>query len=425
MKKTATKILLIFGIFMFLHEYSFSQFTLSGELRPRFEYRNGFKRLPDTLSEFAAFVSQRSRICFDYKTDKIKTKISFQDVGVWGSEKFKTDSATVGLYEAWAEIPLCDSLSLKVGKQEISYDNERLFGICNWNQLGNTHNAAMLKYHKNGLQIDFTGAFNQAAENLFGTGYPTYPGNYKTLNILWVSKQFTEQFKASLLGVADGYQRVNSDNTLYMRGTYGGILNYIKEGKYSAAVRGFYQDGRLQTGKQVSAYYFSADLTCNLSSKFILWAGLQYSSGNDGTNLNNTKSDAFNTLYGTQHKFGGNMEYFSSISTATKGAGLVDPYLNFIYNLNEKAYFRLDLHYLALQNNYVVNVTPIDKTLGGEADLSFNYNFTKEFSLMAGFSGNIGTKSMEVIVGGNSIYPGGWGFVMLTFKPVFFKSEKK
>ena len=72
-----------------------------------------------------------------------------------------------------------------------------------------------------------------------------------------------------------------------------------------------------------------------------------------------------------------------------------------------------------------MNVTPIDKTLGGEADLSFNYNFTKEFSLMAGFSGNVGTKSMEVISGGNSIYPGGWGFAMLTFKPVFFKSEKK
>ena len=164
--------------------------------------------------------------------------------------------------------------------------------------------------------------------------------------------------------------------------------------------------------------------TC-FANKYTFWLGSQYVSGNDDLDANNKKSNAFNTLYGSGHRFSGNMDYFSNISSATKGAGLVDPYFNFIYKFSDKASVRLDLHYLMLQNNYVVNTSAIDKHLGEEADLSFTYNFDTEISLMTGFSLMKATKSMEVMVGGNSIYYGAWGFVMLTIKPTFFKSEKK
>ena len=424
MIKSITRMILAMGIFMLMSECAFSQFTLSAELRPRFEYRNGYKRLPDTLSEFASFVSQRSRIYFEYNNGKIKSKISFQDVHVWGNKRLKTDTTTTGLYEAWVEIPICDSLTLKVGKQEILYDNERLLSGCNWAQIGLTHNAAMLKYRKNGLQIDFTGAFNQSTETIFGTDYSKFPNNYKTLNILWVSKQITPQFKASLLGIADGYQKLHTTNTVYLRATYGGILEYNKENKCALALRRFYQDGSMQTGQRISAFYFSTDLSFMLTRKFTLWPGMQISSGTGDANGSDYKN-TFNTLLWLRAQVSGNMDYFSNPFTATKGAGLLDPYLNMIYKLNEKGFFRLDLHYFALKNRYIVNVSPIEKTLGSEADLSFTYNFTGELSLMAGFSGNVATKSMEVIVGGNSIYPGGWGFAMLTFKPVFLKTEKK
>ena len=424
MKRTSIQFILPL-VLIFISIASYSQISIQGELRPRFEYRDGYKRLPDTTTYFAAFVSQRSRIYFNYKSEKIITKISFQDVRVWGDEPMKADVPGVALYEAWAELHIYDSLSLKVGKQEISYDNERLFSASNWSQMGSTHNAAMLKYSKKGLQIDFTGAFNQSTENTFGTNYSAYPNNYKTLNILWISKKLTDNIKASVLGVADGYQRDNTTTTVYLRGTYGGILEYTKPSKFSATVRGFYQDGRLQTGQQISAYYLNADLTYSLTSKFTLWAGMQYVSGNDATDNNNKFSNAFNTLYGSGHKFSGNMDYFSNISSATKGAGLVDPYLNLIYNFNNKASLRLDMHYFAMQNKYVVNTSVIDKHLGEEADLLFSYNFNPEVSLMTGFSMISATKSMEVMCGGNSMYPGAWGFVMLTIKPTFFNSEKK
>jgi hypothetical protein len=361
----------------------------------------------------------------NYQSDKIITKISFQDVGIWGSEALKTNVPDIGLYEGWAQIPLFDSLSIKVGKQEIIYDNKRLFAANDWLQQGSTHNAVMLKYCKNGFKIDLTGAYNQSSDKLFGTDYLGFPNNYKTLNILWISKKFTDNFTASALGVADGFQKTNSPNTMYMRGTFGGIIKYDKTDNYSAAIRGFYQDGRDTSGKQISAYYLSADFTYTLNKKFTIWLGMQYVSGNDATNTYNKENNAFNTLYGSAHSFTGSMDYFSDIAKNTKGAGIVDPYLNLIYKFSDKASARLDMHYLMLQNNYVVNTSIIDKHLGDEGDLSFNYFIRSDVTLTAGFSLMLATKSMEVVGGGNSMYPGGWGFIMLTIKPTFFSSEKK
>ena len=65
---------------------TFAQFTLDGEIRPRFEYRNGFKIILDSTQDHAAFVDQRTRLNFGYKTEGYIFKISVQDIRVWGSQ---------------------------------------------------------------------------------------------------------------------------------------------------------------------------------------------------------------------------------------------------------------------------------------------------------------------------------------------------
>ena len=404
---------------------SYAQFTLTGEIRPRAEFRKGFKTLPDDDITPAFFVSQRTRLNYFYKAEKISAKISFYDVHVWGDEQLKTDIPSIGLNEAWAEIPLCDSLSIRLGKQELSYDNKRLIDSWGWNQMGITHNAALLKYKNSDLQIEFTSAFNQKAENNFGTNYSDMTSTYKTLNILWISKKLTEHFKISTFDIADGYQKENTTNTTYIRGTVGGIAEYKKENKYAAILRAFYQTGRLQSGQQIAAYYWNADFSYFLTEKLNTIIGIDYVSGNDAKDTANKKSNSFNMLYGSGHSFNGNMEYFSSLLKQKKGPGLVDGYIDFIYKWNEKWQTRADFHYFLLQNNYIINTEPIDKKLGAEVDLSCKYDFNKEASLMFGFSAMRPEKSMEPIVGGNSSYYGTWAFVMLTVKPTFFKSDKK
>lgn len=417
--------ILISLMLVFMAHASFSQFTVTGEIRPRGEVRNGFKMLPTETTTPAFFVSQRTRLGLAYKAEKISTKVTFQDARVWGDEPYKTDVPNITLYEAWAEIPLCDSLSLRVGKQELAFDNDRLLSANSWTQLGASHNAALLKYNKSGLQIDFAAAFNQAAENTFGTDYTGLTSSYKSLNILWITKKIGDNLKVSVAGIADGYQKIGSTNTTYLRGTFGGIVEYKKEKQFGAAVRGFYQMGKLSNGQEVAAYYGSAEVSHTLADKWTLILGLEYISGNDATDTANRKSNAFSVLYGAGHKFNGNMEYFSTMLKDKKSPGLIDPYINAIYKVNDKWQIRGDFHYFILQNNYVINTDPIDKKLGAEADITCKYNFAKEAALSLGFSIMRPNKSMEPIVGGDSSFYGTWGFVMLTFKPTMFKSEKK
>lgn len=132
--KTIKKLLLGLGILLSLP--TFAQFTLDGEIRPRFEYRNGFKNVLDSTQSPAAFVDQRTRLNFGYKTDGYIFKITVQDIRVWGSQpqtvgtaaQQNNSGAYIAVHEAWAEALLNEKWSLKFGRQEIVYDDHRIFG---------------------------------------------------------------------------------------------------------------------------------------------------------------------------------------------------------------------------------------------------------------------------------------------------------
>src|SRR4249919_3599073 len=63
-----------------------AQFVVSAELRPRLEFRDGYRTLPTEDSKPAAFVSQRSRLNVAYSQKKFSLKVSLQDVRTWGDE---------------------------------------------------------------------------------------------------------------------------------------------------------------------------------------------------------------------------------------------------------------------------------------------------------------------------------------------------
>ena len=135
--------------------YACAQLNMSAQIRPRAEYRNGVGTLTpkdftgngDTSS--AGFISQRSRLSLNYKFEKLAFGMSIQDVRVWGQDAStisNADGSRLSLHEAWAEATLSDSmgLSLKVGRQELLYDDSRLLGNLDWLQQGRRHDAALL-----------------------------------------------------------------------------------------------------------------------------------------------------------------------------------------------------------------------------------------------------------------------------------------
>ncbi|MCK5105430.1 MAG: hypothetical protein KAR17_21550, partial [Cyclobacteriaceae bacterium] len=77
MRKQILLNITIIGILLFVTKAElFAQFTLTGELRPRTEFRNGFKKLREKSADPAFFIEQRSRLYVDFKKDKIWLNIA-------------------------------------------------------------------------------------------------------------------------------------------------------------------------------------------------------------------------------------------------------------------------------------------------------------------------------------------------------------
>jgi hypothetical protein len=172
-----------------------SQFSTTMQVRVRIEYRNGLGTLPLKGSTPAVFSSQRSRTVLNYKADRVILQTSLQDVRVWGQDAStisNLDGGRFGIHEAWAEIVLAkkkdssfkksavDYLAVKIGRQELLYDDSRLVGNLDWLQQGRRHNAIVFKLINRGWQTDFGFAFNQNTDafNYNGTYYT--PANIPT-----------------------------------------------------------------------------------------------------------------------------------------------------------------------------------------------------------------------------------------------------
>jgi Alginate export len=188
MKKVNTKSGLMLGVLLLLCKVLNAQFTLTGQVRTRSEYRDGVGTLRPLTSQPAFFTSQRTRLSFAYKNNRIQFLTSVQDVRVWGQDASSISNADgnkLGLHEAWAEVTLAnkkdstfknakvDYFGFKLGRQELLYDDSRLLGNLDWLQQARRHDALVLKFLNKGLQIDLGAAFNQNTDafNYNGTYY--------------------------------------------------------------------------------------------------------------------------------------------------------------------------------------------------------------------------------------------------------------
>jgi Alginate export len=169
-----------------------AQFTLQGQLRTRTEIRNGLGNLVPNDSKSAAFTSQRTRLNFGYKWDRVLFGASVQDVRVWGQDASSisiNDGNRLMLHEGWAEVTLAnkadttvkfkalDLLTIKIGRQELIYDDVRLIGNLDWLQQGRRHDMMLLKAVHHGWQVDLGYAFGQNSDAFGVTGTAYVPAN--------------------------------------------------------------------------------------------------------------------------------------------------------------------------------------------------------------------------------------------------------
>ncbi|MGD2035333.1 MAG: alginate export family protein [Bacteroidales bacterium] len=397
MKKTTLLIATLIIIPVVLH----AQLTITAEIRPRAEMRKGYKQLSDTTDLPAVFVSQRSRLSLEFNQNRYRIYFSLQDVRVWGDETnysstgITGDNASIDLKEAWGEYFFTDKLSLKFGRQEIKYADQRLLAARNWNQHGMSYDALLLKYHGSFI-CDAGISYNNDKELLYQEYFST--GKMKTLDFLFLSKQLNDHFRGSILYVLSGFQNPDKEEGIYFRHTPGALVDFSL-GNLTVNGSAYYQSGKNSKGNDVSAYFW------NLSSVYafpgsVISAGIDYISGHNFASTDSSylkKDHLFDLLYGARHRYYGHMDHFSNLSKGTGGGGLIDVYAGSEIGIGKSIEVQAAYHYFRLQNNVQDPETEdiLNKSLGNEIDLSISYRPVKEIKLEAGYSILLSTKSLN------------------------------
>ncbi len=424
-----------------------AQLSLSPQLRTRTELRDGQGSPLPKGAPAAFFTSQRTRLNVGYNMHRLKFGVTLQDVRVWGQDVSTINRTTIPdnngvmLHEAWAEILLTDTtlknqaLSLKIGRQELVYDDQRLIGNLDWLQQGRRHDAAVLKYENKGWMFHLAAAFNQNKENASGTVYNSTPaGNYtsstnggtmyKSMQFLYAGRKlnngsasflfFTDQFSKYRMDTVNNSAVKTFEQGSWGRATTGFHVNNMFN-KLGVTASAYYQFGKTATNEELSAVLLSAAAQYAVSKKFNAGVGVDYTSGGS----KGTTSNTFDPLYGTPHKFWGLMDYFYVAGSFGKG-GLTDYYLKAKYKASDKFLLSTDLHQFKSATSIATGNNK--KNFGQEIDITGSYTLTKQIGIEAGYAHFFATPlltSPAVKNVPNAQSNNNWAYVMINIKPDF------
>ena len=402
--------------------------TVEAQLRTRGEYNNGAIRPRMEGEEAATFVNDRARLSTDYLRGNLELKLGLQHAGVWGQDGMKDRQGRVAMNEAWAKLRFGGDFFAQVGRQPLSYDDERLLGSYDWDVAGNYHDALRLGYEKAENKVHFIAAFNQTAENDRGTYY-NGPMPYKSMVALWYHYDMpTLPLGASVLlmnigreiGIS-GFGRTNFMQTLGTHVSYSpatskatgyGLPEWL-EPVVDASASFYYQTGRNPQGYSISAWMASVQASADVLPELRVHAGYDYLSGND---LSSNTINAFDPLFGSHHKFYGAMDYF----TGQMLSGLQDIQLGASTTALKGLDVRLDYHYFLTTHNLL----GYGKGLGSEFDLRFSTRLMKDVRLSGGYSFMLGTETMEVVRSGSHRSWQDWAWLSLDINPRLFRFRK-
>lgn len=427
----------------------YAQFSISGQLRTRSELLHGQGSPLSKGEKPAFFTSQRTRLQAGYAGYRFKFSTTIQDVRVWGQDASTNNRisniAGLMLHEAWGEISLLDTsatktgkvFALKIGRQELLYDDSRLLGNLDWLQQARRHDAAVLKLENNGNVLHLGVAYNQNREQRSGTIYDGVPNGYpagtngigtmyKSMQYAYLSKKWVAG-SVSFLALKDDFQKYTLSETgaktfvpgTHSRITFGPYLQTSLGKAWNLTASAYYQSGKDKDGRKLNAYMYSLRGQYQAGKTFSVGPGFDYTSGKSG---NAGQNQTFDPLYGTPHKFWGQMDYFYAANGFGKG-GLADLYLNTVFKPSEKFTLQADVHqFNSASTVYGANDQKLSSNLGGELDLIATYSLTRVISFQGGYCIYKTTPTLAQVKNvENPRKVANWAYLMINIKPDFTK----
>ena len=402
------------------------ELSVDAMIRPRAEYRHGSGQPITEDSDGSAFITQRSSLLTKYSDEKMTVFLDLQSVNTWGdrSQLEATGDDSFRVNQGWAQIALGKGWATKVGRMQLSYDDQRILGGLGWANQQRTHDAALLKYGKEGFKMDLGLSFNQnnagGTSNVYGTDAYNLAAQlfkYKGMQYAHLSNKFSDKFSGSFLFINNQFQ--DHDGTDYTEGFSSrqttGVYGKYKDGAFGLEFSGYYQFGEFVTDTDISGYQGMLNLT--YKPKTTLYGlGVEVLSGDDG---DTDEQEAFFPLYGTNHKFNGFMDFFY-VGNHGNNAGLVDVNAKAVIKTGEKSKLLAKAHYFSTATD--VNY---DGYLGTELDLVYIQKINAYSNIKVGYSQAFLDETFSNSrTAGSADATQNWGWVMLTIKPNLFKYKK-
>jgi len=408
-------------------------FTLSGQLRPRFEYRNGAYQALQEGEEPAILVNNRLRLNMDYRfRQDLQLYVSLQQVSIWGqAPQVQVIDRTGGLsvFEAYAALPLGGDFDLKLGRQQIVLDEDRIFGSLDWHPAGRAHDAVNINWRPiENLYLRSFFAFNQnyldgkaATDKINGNvnnpkGQYFTPGQpYQHMEALHAHYAFTPDQKLSFLFANLGLR--NDDRADYNMQTFG--VHYRGRSQdLSYGAEAYLQTGKNNTGATKEAYLLAAMVGYKFLPSLSVTMGIDYLSGNNSPDSSD-KDKVFTPFSGTNHKFYGFMDYYYVNNTPQiPQVGLFNPYISATLKTSEKGNLYAAGHYFRSAGK----IDGKTRNLGVEADLVYTHKLQPFASLQVGYSVHKVSGSYNTLRGFSATRPWqDWFWCSININPTMLK----
>jgi hypothetical protein len=239
------------------------------------------------------------------------------------------ESDSIDLHQAYVTIGNHKEfpLSLKLGRQELSYGEERLIGAYAWNNIGRTFDAAKLRWQNEWFAADFfTSRPVIPEDNRFDVAndYDWFSGVYatstkipkNTLEAYFLSRNSSSQAAAAEPSPQFPQPSARDIYTagLRLKSKPGELGNwdYTLEGAYQFGDFRDTRAGAPATRLDQQAYMFIVQGGYTFNDA---WSkprlGLEYAYSSGDSNPNDNKHETFDNLFPTNHKFYGYMDFVS------------------------------------------------------------------------------------------------------------------
>ena len=384
----------------------------------------------DDIADNAYFILERTLLGLRYDKAGLSAKLTAQHCGTWGT----AEGGYFNVYEAWIQLTGHTGWFAKIGRQNLSYDDQRIFGSDDWAMTAMSHDALKLGYEGHGHKVHLIGAFNQNPENMEGGTY--FSGGlqpYKALEAFWYHYDIRKinlgiSALFANIGMQSGEKGEPSEKTFQQQ--MAGLYVSFTPNKWTAEAAYYRQMGKEEHGLPIDAWMTSFKTSYTPGPHASFYGGYDYLSGDAyvatpgfgqmGMPRHETIR-GFSSLYGSHHKFYGAMDFFY-VTTYVAGftPGLQNIYAGGKWMPNDKWTLDAAYHFLAT----ATKLEKADRPLGHEVELSASWQFRKEAKISLGYTFMRGTETMVVLKKTSHRRQLHWGWLMLSVTPDFLSGKR-